>query len=98
MKSLSEIKSIIRQHKSELAEKYGVAEIGVFGSVVRDEARDDSDLDILVEFDRPVGLLKFMDLEFYLEECLDVSRVDLVTKTGLKPFIGKIILEEVQYV
>jgi len=51
-----------------------------------------------VEFNGPVGLLKFMDLEFYLEGCLGVSKVDLVTKTGLKPFIGKIILQEVQYV
>jgi hypothetical protein len=98
MKQLSEIKSIIQQHKPELAEKYGVAEIGVFGSVVRGEARDDSDVDILVEFNRPVGLLQFMDLEFYLEDQLGVPKVDLVTKAGLKPFIGRIILQEVQYV
>ncbi len=98
MKPLAEIKSIIAEHKPELADTYGVAEIGVFGSVARGEARDDSDLDILVEFNRPVGLMKFMDLEFYLEELLGVSKVDLVTRKGLKPFIGRIILQEVQYV
>jgi hypothetical protein len=95
VKSLAEIKSIIEQHKPELAEKYGVAEIGVFGSVVRGEARDDSDVDILVEFNRPVGLFGFMELEFFLEKLLDARKIDLVTRGALKPRIGRQILSEV---
>ena len=95
MKTIDEIKSIIEQHRLELAEKYGVAEIGIFGSVVRGEARDDSDVDILVEFNRPVGFFGFMDLEFFLEELLDVKKIDLVTRGALKPRIGRQILSEV---
>jgi len=49
-KSLDEIKEIIRKHKKELREKYNVKEIGIFGSIVRGEAREGSDVDILVEF------------------------------------------------
>jgi len=97
MKPLTEIKAIITSHKADLADKYGVSKIGVFGSVVRGEARDDSDVDVLVEFNRPIGFIKFMDLEFYLEELFG-SKVDLVTKKALKPNIGKRILQEVMYV
>ena len=49
-KSLDEIKEIIRKHKKELREKYNVKEIGIFGSIVRGEAKEGSDVDILVEF------------------------------------------------
>ncbi len=94
MKSLAEIKSTIRSHKAEFAEKYGVSEIGIFGSVVRGEAREGSDLDVLVSFDRPVTLFGMMDLEFQLEELVE-NRVDLVMKRSLKPRIGKHILKEV---
>jgi predicted nucleotidyltransferase len=94
MKSLAEITSIIQSHKSEFAEKYGVSEIGVFGSVVRGEAREGSDLDVLVSFDRPVSFFGIMDLEFQLEELVE-SKVDLVMKRSLKPRIGKHILQEV---
>jgi len=98
MKPIEEIQMIIREHKSELAERFGVSEIGIFGSVVRGEARDDSDVDVLVEFNKPVGFIKFMDLEFYLEDILGVTKVDLVTKSGLKPYIGQHILREVRFV
>ncbi|HEX2768061.1 MAG TPA: nucleotidyltransferase family protein [Geobacteraceae bacterium] len=98
MKPIEEIQTIIREHKTELTERFGVSEIGVFGSVVRGEARDESDVDVLVEFGRPIGFNKFMDLEFYLEEILGVAKVDLVTKSGLKPYIGQHILREVRYV
>jgi len=98
MKPLLEIKSIIQSHKPELAEKYGVSEIGIFGSVVRGEAREDSDVDVLVEFDKPIGLIKFIGLEFLLQELLCVTKVDLVSRKALKPYIGQHILKEVQYV
>ena len=68
--------------------------IGVFGSYVRGEQKRESDIDVLVEFEEPVGLFEFMDLEAYLTGLLDV-KVDLVSKKALKPHIGQHILEEV---
>lgn len=98
MKPLYELKEIIREHKPELSDEFGVAEIGIFGSVVRGEAREDSDVDVLVEFNRPIGLIKFMSLEYYLEQLFGGVKVDLVTRKALKPYIGSVILQEVQYV
>ncbi|MDI6821678.1 MAG: nucleotidyltransferase family protein [Actinomycetota bacterium] len=96
MKTSDEIKQILTEHKEELKEKYGVKEIGIFGSYVRGEYKKKSDLDILVEFeeDREIGLLKFVNMENYLSELLGV-KVDLVEKSALKPRIGKHILREV---
>ena len=95
---LDEILQILREHKEELREKYGVKEIGIFGSRVRGEEREESDLDILVEFeaDAKVDLIKFVELEEYLSELLGV-KVDLVMRSALKPRIGRQILKEVVY-
>ncbi|MCR4284378.1 MAG: nucleotidyltransferase family protein [Parcubacteria group bacterium] len=79
---------------SVLKEKYNVRSIGVFGSYVRNEAKAGSDLDILVTFEKPIGLLKFIELENYLSELTGI-KVDLVSQKALKPRIGKQILEEV---
>ena len=96
MKVLKLIKNILSQHKEELRQKYSVKEIGVFGSCVRGEQRKRSDVDILVEFEEPIGLFDFMDLEEYLENLLEI-KVDLVYKKTLKPYIGEYILREVVY-
>jgi len=92
--SLDEIIRIVEKHKEELRRKYNVKEIGVFGSFVKGEARDESDVDILVEFEKPIGLFKFLELEEYLSNLIG-RKVDLVSKKALKPHIGKHILEEV---
>ncbi len=94
--NLKRITSILKEYKEELKEKYGVKEIGIFGSYVREEDKEKSDLDILVEFeeDAKIGLLKFVNMENYLSELTGV-KVDLVEKSALKPRIGKHILEEV---
>jgi predicted nucleotidyltransferase len=97
MKTLDEVRSILAQHKKELAERYKVKEIGIFGSYVKGEERRKSDVDILVEFEEPIGLFKFMDLERHLTELVG-GKVDLVMKTALKPRIGRCILEEVEYI
>ena len=99
MKTLEEIKEILKQHKSKLKEKFGVKEIGIFGSFVRGEQRRKSDVDIFVEFyeDVEIGLIKFIELENYLSKLIG-KKVDLVTKKALKPNIGKYILEEVIYI
>ncbi len=93
MKKLEEIVQILREHKGELAQRYGVRELAIFGSYVRGEATPESDLDILVEFDDPPGFFRFLQLEQYLSELLGV-RVELVTRQALKPHIGQHILQE----
>lgn len=93
---LDEIKKIIISEMPFLMHNYGVREIGIFGSVVRGEQRDDSDIDVLVEFSEPIGLFKYAELQGYLEKKLR-HKVDLVHKKGLKPIIKEYILKEVQY-
>jgi predicted nucleotidyltransferase len=97
MKRLEEIQEILRQKKPILRERFKVKEIGIFGSFVRGEEKDTSDLDILVELERPVGLIKFVGLQNYLSDELG-ENVDLVTKSALKPRIKKNILSEVVYI
>jgi uncharacterized protein len=68
--------------------------LGVFGSYLRGEATAESDLDILVEYDRPPSLFQFVRLQRDLSELLGVP-VDLVMKSALRPAIGQVILSEV---
>ncbi len=96
MKSITEIKNILQKEKPSLMEKYNVKEIGIFGSFIRGEQNSKSDLDLMVEFAKPIGLLKFINLENYLRDLLGL-KIDLVTKSALKPFIGQRILQEVVY-
>jgi predicted nucleotidyltransferase len=97
MKSLSEIKKIIQQHKEDLREKYAVKEIGIFGSCARGEQDETSDIDILIELEKPVGIVKFLKLEKHLSFLLE-AKVEIVTKKALKPYIGRQVLQEVNYV
>jgi len=94
MKTIEEIKEVLRERKEELRVKYKVKELGIFGSYVRGEENEESDLDILVEFYETPSLLKFINLENYLSDLLG-RKVDLVMKKALKPNIGKAILREV---
>lgn len=93
---LRRIKALLDAHRGELQSRYGVRELALFGSRVRGEARASSDLDVLVEFDRPPGLLKFLELEDYLSSLLGL-RVDLVRKAALRPELREEILEEALY-
>lgn len=95
--TLESLKEKLRALKPFLEAEYGVKEIGIFGSYVRGEESPTSDLDILVDFEKPIGLLKFVDLKLTLSERLGVE-VDLVMKSALKPRIGKRILQEVVHV
>ncbi|MBF0539898.1 MAG: nucleotidyltransferase family protein [Nitrospirae bacterium] len=97
MKTFEEIKGILIRKKDEVLGKYKVKEIGIFGSVVRGETKQKSDIDILVDFYEIPDLIKFIELEGYLEKLLK-SRVDLVDKQGLKPRIKETILSEVFYI
>jgi predicted nucleotidyltransferase len=97
MDNLNEIKRILQAQKPYLAERYGVTEIGVFGSYVRGEQRPDSDLDILIELERPprISLLGLVELEYYLSDVLGVE-VDVAIKKNLRRRIGARILSEVE--
>ncbi len=97
VRTLRDVQRILRVHKEELRERYGVKRIGVFGSYSRGEQKEDSDVDILVEFEKPIGLIDFIRLQEYLESLLGV-KVDLVTKGALKKRIRERILQEVKYV
>ena len=96
MKTLEEIKNILIQHKKELRQKYNVGEIAIFGSHARGKPKEKSDVDILVEFEEPIGLFDFLDLEERLGQMLG-AKIDLVSKKALKPHIGKYILNEAVY-
>jgi hypothetical protein len=96
MKDVEKIKELLGEHKKILSENFKVKEIGLFGSYVRGDQRAASDLDLLVEFEETISLLKFVALERYLSELLGV-KVDLVMKSALRPRIGQRILNEVVY-
>jgi hypothetical protein len=95
-KTLADIKQILQAQKPYLAEKYGVTEIGIFGSYVRGEQRPESDLDVLIELTDPptISLLGLVDLEYYLSDLLGV-KVETAIKRNLKPRLRPYILEEV---
>lgn len=93
MDSITIIKELIQKHKKDLRERYSVKTMGIFGSYARGDQSGKSDIDVLVEFDKPIGFFKFLELEEYLGEITGL-KVDLVTKKALKPVIGKYILED----
>jgi predicted nucleotidyltransferase len=91
----NDVERILKEHKVLLQDKYLVKRIGIFGSYARNEQLEGSDIDILVEFSKPVGF-EFFDLKDYLEEVLG-KPIDLVTVNALKPFIRDEIMSEVQF-
>ncbi len=92
--ALARLMTVLRQALPLLSERYRVRSLGLFGSYVRDSQNADSDLDVLITFVDPPGLLKFIELENYLSDLLGI-KVDLVMKDTLKPRIGRQILKEV---
>ncbi|MBI2427930.1 MAG: nucleotidyltransferase family protein [Ignavibacteriales bacterium] len=96
MTTTSEIKKKLQQHKTELRNNYSVKSLGIFGSFARNEQSDTSDIDILVDFEKPIGL-QFVDLAEYLESILH-AKVDLVSKNAVKPKLMKYIGQDIQYV
>jgi hypothetical protein len=87
-----EVLTTLNNHKETLQD-FGVKSLLLFGSVARDEARSNSDIDLLVEFDRPVGLFAFVRVQRYLEEILGRS-IDLGTPDSLKPYLREPVLRE----
>jgi predicted nucleotidyltransferase len=93
MVARNDILGKLRRLKGELALRYNVKSIGLFGSVARGEQSPGSDIDVLVEVEPAIGLLKFLELEEFLSEHLG-GKVDLVSRKALKPQIGRVILSE----
>jgi len=87
---LNEALKVLREHKRELREKFGVKEIQIFGSYVRGDQKERSDIDLIVDFEDIPDLLQFIGLERRLEEILGV-KVDLLTQESLSPYIRKYI-------
>jgi uncharacterized protein len=96
MQQLAEIKQVLATLKPELSERFHVQSLGLFGSVVRDDFTSTSDIDIIVDFDRPIGI-EFIDLANYIEQRLQ-KKVDLVSRRGIKDKYLKAIEREIVYV
>ena len=98
MKSLEEILRILREHKEELAQRYGVQELAIFGSYARGEQTPVSDVDILVTLGKPLGL-RFFELWDYLENLLGLQ-VDLLTPNAVrqKPLLWESAQHDLVYV
>jgi predicted nucleotidyltransferase len=96
MKDLDYIMNVLSGIKSELVSRFHVRTIGVFGSFARGEATPDSDIDIIVDFNRSVGV-EFIDLAEYLEGKLE-TRVDLVSRKGIRHGYLESIEKDVAYI
>ncbi len=93
--TLTDIKNKLSSLKPLLHERFGVSEIGVFGSWVRGEETEESDIDVLVDFDRRVSLFDILELQFFLEDIFQ-RKVDIAPKDSLRKHIGRFILAEVE--
>lgn len=93
----AKIREKIHKQLPLLRKKYHVRKIGIFGSFARGEQKKGSDLDILVEFETPIGFFDFIRLENLLSRVLR-RKVDLVSRRAIKPAVKKEIIKEVQYV
>ena len=96
MKSKEEILKTFKKELPPISKRFSVKIIGLFGSYARSERTEESDIDLLVEFEKPVGFFKFLELEDHLSEKLG-AKVDLVTLDALKPIIKPYVMEEVVY-
>jgi uncharacterized protein len=96
MKTLSDISLILKERKPQLFDRYGIEFMAIFGSYSRHDQKNDSDLDLLVEFNKPIGI-EFLELADELEKMLEI-KVDLISKNGLKPKYYEAIESELIYV
>lgn len=94
MKNLSEIEKIIKANKKELEEKFGLKKIGIFGSIAKGAEKEASDIDIVVEFDKPIGL-SFVDFVEYLERILN-NEIDVLTLEGIENIRVKKIIDDIK--
>lgn len=96
MHTLANITDSLRQQLPVLRSSFGIDELGIFGSYVRGEQTEESDLDVLVTFSRTPTLIGLSALKHHLEDTLDM-KVDVVLRDSMKQYIAPYILREVQY-
>ena len=89
----AQVLQLLATSKPELASRFGVTALALFGSVVRDAARADSDVDVLVSFDEPATSAQFFGVQFFLEDLLG-RPVDLVTDKALRPELRPFVERE----
>lgn len=98
MRERDEVLSILKRESHVLKDRFGVIKIGLFGSVVRNEALDSSDIDLLIELDpESVTYKQYLDLEAYLQS-LFPRKIEIVTTDGVSPYILPYISREVIWV
>jgi len=88
---------LLTKHKPVLCERFGVTNLALFGSTVRNTASDNSDVDILVDFDGPATSARYFGVQFYLEDLFGCT-VDLVTEKALRPELRPFIEKEAVHV
>ena len=93
MSERDDVLATLRRALPELRRHWPIRSLAVFGSMARGEAGADSDLDVLVEFEEPIGLSSFLGLEDRLT-VITGRRVELVSRQALKPYIGRQVLRE----
>ncbi len=91
------ILDFLRIHKNEMNRKFGLVKIGLFGSYVRGEQSEDSDIDLAVEIESDNKFRSFFGLKAYLEDGLN-KKIDLGIESSIKPFVRKYIDNEIEYV
>jgi predicted nucleotidyltransferase len=96
MTSLDAVKQCLTEQKSLLKNKYHISNVGIFGSYVRGEQRNGSDVDVLIDYHKAPSLVALIEIENMLSDLLGM-KVDLVTSKGLKPQLRQHILDEVVY-
>jgi hypothetical protein len=94
--TLADILSVLRRERARLFAKYGLKSMAVFGSATRDDFRPDSDVDIMVEFERPIGI-EFVSLADELETIVQ-RKVDLVTRGSIKERYLPYLLPDLKYI
>jgi uncharacterized protein len=97
MRNTTEMLDTLRSMRHELATQYHVSSIGIFGSYSKKNQTEQSDLDLVVEFNQPIGMMAFVHLKNMISDRLNI-KVDLVTPEGLHPLIRDQVMHEVVYV
>jgi uncharacterized protein len=93
MKTLEEIREMLRAHKEDLRERFAIVDLSIFGSVVRGEAHEKSDIDILLTFSEPVGLIRLIDAENYISDLLN-AKADCIPSDEIRPELQQRIFSE----
>jgi len=96
-KDREQVLAFLRAHKDELRTRFGVTQLGLVGSYARDEARDESDIDIVVSLHSDNTFRSFFGLLHFLQDNLQ-ARIDLATEASLKPQVRESILKDIRYV